>query len=125
MSEHDQQTALIEWFEIQYPNLKELLIAIPNGAVLCDLTKHKRIARMNYLKKEGFKKGIPDLFLAVPSNNFGGLWIEMKDIGKGYSEVRKEQRFYLAKFLSVGYDAHWAAGFEDAQRIIIDYLSGN
>lgn len=51
MSEHDQQVAVVEWYDLNgIP-----VFAIPNGGI-----RHKRTAAM--LKAEGVKAGVPDLF---------------------------------------------------------------
>jgi VRR-NUC domain len=49
----------------------ELLFSIPNGG-------HRSVMDASDLLSEGLLKGIPDLFLAVPSQNYHGLFIEVK-----------------------------------------------
>lgn len=71
-SEHDLQVACVNWFRLSYREYSDLLIAIPNGGY-----RAKSTAR--YMKAEGQKVGVPDLFLAVPSGKYHGLWIEMKN----------------------------------------------
>ena len=78
MSEHDQQAALVKWFNLQYPKLKGCLFAIPNGTHLAG-DRAQRGRKMNKLKAEGFKVGVSDLFLCVASNGYHGLFLEMKD----------------------------------------------
>lgn len=72
------------------------------------------------LKREGVKKGVPDLFLAVPKKACGGLWIEMKKKG---GKVTLEQREWLAKFVMQGYQAEVCYSFEEAKDIILRYIS--
>lgn len=122
-NEHDNQVMLLQWFNAQYPTLREFLIAIPNGAILCDLTQQKRAARMSYLIAEGFKKGVSDLFLAVPTPKHYGLWLEMKAPGKTIRSLSEEQADYLLRFKRMGYQAKWAPGFDVAKQVIIDYLN--
>lgn len=52
------------------------------------------------LKKEGLKKGIPDLFLPVARGKFHGLFIEMKKAG-GKTSI--EQKHWIAKLRKQGY----------------------
>lgn len=122
MSEHDEQCAVVKWFGYQYPKFRECLFAIPNGAVLCDLTKEKRMYRMSYLIKEGFKDGVSDLLLALPRGGYAGLWLEMKDRGKTQAALTRRQGEHLALMRGVGYFTDWAAGFAQAHAIIDNYM---
>lgn len=76
--EHDLQVACVRWFRFSYPKYRELLWAIPNGAVL-----KKGGHEWGKLKAEGAMAGVADLFLMLPSGEYHGLFIEMKtDKGK-------------------------------------------
>ena len=90
MAEHDEQIAVVKWFKIQYPNISKCLIAIPNAQGLAK-TRLDAMRMWKKLEREGAKKGVSDLFLAVPKNGYSGLWIEMKDKGKTRCSVSKEQ----------------------------------
>lgn len=69
--EHDLQKACVSWFRLKYPKHKISLFAIPNAA--------KRSARGGkWMKDEGLLSGVSDLFLAVPTIEYHGLFIEMK-----------------------------------------------
>lgn len=121
MSEHTEQASLVTWFNYQYPSLSDLLVASPNGAHLSG-NAGQRSAQINKLKKEGFKKGFPDLQLCYPSKGCHGLFIEMKDKGKTQSSLTEEQKKYGLKLIDAGYRWRWAAGFEEAKTIIEEYL---
>ena len=121
MSEHDEQVAVVEWFELQYPKLAKCLIAIPNGAYLAGSPK-KRAYQMVRLKKEGFKTGVSDLFLAVPAGKYAGLWLEMKDHNKTKCSVSDAQWDHINLMNEHGYYATWAAGAESAMAIIENYM---
>jgi len=72
-TEHQEQTAVLQWAEYyaaKWPELK-LLFAIPNGGARHVITAKK-------LKAEGVKAGVPDLFLPAARGNYHGLFIEMK-----------------------------------------------
>jgi hypothetical protein len=53
-----------------YPEL-QLMFAIPNGGT-------RNIREAVKLKRTGVRRGVPDIFLAVPKGKFHGLWIETK-----------------------------------------------
>ena len=132
MSEHDQQVTVVKWFELQYPKYAPLLISYPSGAILgsnirsrCKTAQRNAIAgQVRKLKKEGWRTGIPDLFLAVPRGEYAGLWLEMKDEGKTLCSVSKEQRAYIEAFNEVGYAATWCAGSDAAIDVISRYMEG-
>jgi hypothetical protein len=73
--EHEIQSACVRWFRLQYPKL--VLFAIPNGAML-NGTAQQRARAWKRLEREGAKPGVADLFLAQPSGDSAGLFIEMK-----------------------------------------------
>lgn len=123
MSEHQQQCATVTWFRYQYPQYAGYLFAIPNGGVLCDTPKTKRKLRMAYMFAEGFKSGVSDLFLAVPRGIYHGLWLEMKDTGKGVEALTEAQLAHIKAMQAVGYAATFAAGFGHAQAVIKKYMN--
>lgn len=110
MSEHDQQVAVVDWCDVQgIP-----VFAIPNAA----RRSHQLAA---YMKAEGLKAGVPDLFIPVPKGEYAGLFIEMKDI-KG-RPPRKSQMEWLELLNAQGYAAYWAKGAEQAIKLIQQYVS--
>ena len=121
MSEHTQQKMVVKWFKMQYPEYRDCIIAIPNGSHLAGKGS-QRYAQVNKLKAEGMKLGTSDLFIAVPLKGKAGLWVEMKDEGKTLCTVSDTQLDHIKLMISVGYSAHWAAGFDKAKAIIEDYM---
>jgi len=121
MSEHDEQCAVVYWFKTVYPQYKSAIMAIPNGAHLAGDNK-KRAMKMAYMKKEGFKKGVSDLFIAVPRGDSHGLWCELKDKGKTWCHVKPEQRQHLEDMRLMGYEAIWCSGFDVAKAAITTYM---
>lgn len=73
---------------------KRLIIHFPNEG--------KRSLRYGALMKSlGMRKGVADLFIAVPRHGFGGAWIELKSVDGVISQEQehfiadmKEQNFY-------------------------------
>lgn len=118
MSEHNEQAAVVNWFNIKYAGVSHFLMSYPSGTIIGGKNKWGAIAKF---KKEGWKKGIPDLFLAIPKGENGGLWIEMKDKNKSEKNLSDEQKFYLHE-LSRFYKAIWCSGADEAIKAIEEYL---
>jgi hypothetical protein len=113
-TEHDEQVKLFQWAKAQsgkHPQLS-LMFAIPNGG-------QRNIVTATKLKAEGVKSGVPDIFLAVPSNTAHGLFIEMKS-PKG--KVSDNQKQWLSALSSNRYICAICYSFCDAQQVIIEYL---
>lgn len=113
-SEHEEQITLINWCELyknKYPALN-MLFAIPNGGA-------RHIAVAIKLKKEGVKRGVPDLFLAYPNKGKHGLFIEMKAL-KGKKTI--EQSWWIEKLTDKEYEAKTCYGWIEAVKTICSYL---
>lgn len=109
-----EQQALIQWAELQAAHRPELkwLHAIPNGG------KRSKITAV-ILKREGVKSGVPDLCLPVPRGNYHGMYIEMK-AGKG--KTTENQNTWIKELKQQGYKVIVAYGWQEASKIILDYL---
>ena len=59
--EHNIQCACVRWFNLQWPQYRGLLFAVPNGGARSKATAGK-------LKAEGVVPGVADLILLVPKN---------------------------------------------------------
>jgi hypothetical protein len=75
------QQACVRWFRLQYPGY--ILFAIPNGG-------RRRKIEASIMKGEGVLPGVADLFLALPSGKYNGLFIEMKTSGGRQSPSQKD-----------------------------------
>lgn len=123
MSEEQQQITVVSWYKHKYPLFQDCIIAIVN-----ERTKKKNVPLwvwakyLNKLKRMGMKKGASDLFIAVPRGIYHGLFIEMKDEGKTYCSVTKEQREHIGLMQLMGYRAEWAPGADKAMKIIAEYM---
>lgn len=124
-TEHDIQSTLIAWADLvslnEFPELA-FLFAIPNGAKLPYLKKgnSRWSPEASRLLNEGMKPGVPDLCLPVPRGRYHGLFLEMK---REDGKVRPDQEKWIAVLRSQGYFADIAWSFEQAQGILVQYLS--
>lgn len=114
------QIACVNYFKAQYPNV--LIAAFPNGGKR-PVVKNKRgvtyCAEGAKLKREGAKKGMPDLFIPKPLKGFHGLFIEMKQPGKTTSP---DQKKVIAQLQSEGYRCEIAYSLDDFMNVVNDYL---
>lgn len=112
-TEHEEQSAVVEWAEYR-PEIRDHLFAIPNGG-----KRDIRVARK--LKAEGVRPGVPDMFLALPRGRCHGLFIEMKsDNGR----PSQNQKIWGDRLQRQGY--HWVVcrGAQEAIAAIQNYLRG-
>jgi len=111
-TEEQKQITLIEWASYQ-PEIRDYLFHIPNGG-------SRHILEAKKLKKMGTKRGVPDLFLAIPTKCSHGLFIEMKN--KKGGTVSEAQLEMIKKLRSQGYDVVMPHGYDEAVRLIKCYL---
>ena len=110
MSEADEQAAVIEWCAWN----KVLVFHIPNGGA--------RDARTGaQLKRQGVKRGVPDLCVPVARGGYHGLYIEMKT---RTGRLSSEQETWLRRLQSEGYRAVVCRGAGQAINEIDDYMKG-
>src|SRR6267378_1394033 len=103
--EQQEGIALMQW-AAYHPIAKDHLIHIPNEAKRSWSEGRKK-------KQEGVKSGVSDYFLAYPSNNKHGLWLEMKRRSKE-AKLTENQTIWLARMGKAGYAAKVVYGWEEA-----------
>ncbi|MDO5149688.1 MAG: VRR-NUC domain-containing protein [Oscillospiraceae bacterium] len=109
-----EQTALFRWADFmsgQFPEI-EMLYHIPNGG-----SRNKIEAA--HLKQQGVKAGVPDLCLPVARGEYHGLYIELK---YGKNKPTENQKRWINHLRSQNYKAEVAYGWEEASKIILEYL---
>ena len=106
--------AFVEYVEVRYPDLADCLMHIPNEGKRSPAQGVKQ-------KKMGLRKGVADLFFAVPSSQFGGLWIEIKTSG---GRVMKEQEAFIKRMLKQGYSAAVVRSIDEAIDVFEYYMRG-
>lgn len=114
-TEHEEQKALIKWFDLQYPKLRGRLAACPNGG-------QRNVIVATKLKAEGVRAGYLDLNLLTPRQGFSGLFIEMKRVKGG--SVSDDQSSWIEWLREQGFRVEVCRGFDAAKGVITDYLSG-
>lgn len=120
-TEHQEQCTVVRWFDVQFPEFRGRLFAVPNGAHLAGTTG-QRAAKMSRHKAEGLRPGVPDLWLPVARKGFHGLVIEMKrEVG---AKITAEQADWLEWLGAQGYMAVCCRGAEPAMETIKTYLRG-
>lgn len=121
--EYNLQVQVIEYLKIRYPN-----VLFRSDLIGVRLT----IGQAKKVKKIQNGRGWPDLFIAEPRGGYTGLFLELKatfgDLYTKQGQLREtkriqEQHQVLAALTKRGYRAVFAAGFDEARRIIDDYLS--
>ena len=116
-TEAQEQTALFQWaayMKNYYPEL-ELMHHVANGG-------SRNIVEAHNLRLQGVKPGIPDICLPCARKGRHGLYIELKRQKNG--RVSIEQKKMLVTLREQGYEAVVCYGWEDAKKVILEYLEG-
>lgn len=117
--EHDEQKRLMEWWA-EFSALHGLpviaLFAIPNGG-------ERNVIVATRMKAEGVRRGVPDLFLALPKGSYHGLFIELKKPKGG--KVSEHQKEYIKFLNSQNYLCFVCHGFDEARKTITSYIENN
>lgn len=113
------QTSLVEWFQLKYPQYKKCLIRIENEG-------KRNAAQAALAYRMGLQKGASDLFIAIPTRQHAGLFIEIKKDKFKVTASNKEHYDTQAAFIeamnSMGYFATFGIGFDNCRHIIENYL---
>ena len=122
--EHNIQAACVRWFNLQWPEYRGLLFAVPNGGA-----RSKAIA--GKLKAEGVVPGVADLILLVPQwfttwrgqkgCLYAGLCIEMKTTKGRQSHDQKE---WEDKVTGQGYEYKVIRSLDEFIEVVDSYLKG-
>lgn len=113
-TEYGEQAAVFHWAarnEIVHPELRYLFATL-NGVRL-PVGLAAKTSRM------GMRRGVPDIWLPVPSNGHHGLVIELKIPG---NRATKEQKDWLDQLKFSGYRALVCYGADEAIETIREYL---
>ena len=112
-SESNQQEIVVKYLRLAYPNA--LYCASAGGM----RTSYLQAIKM---KRTGYVKGFPDLFIYEPNQDYHGLAIEMKKV-KG-SKIEPEQVQWQEQLRNRGYCSYICKGSEEAIKVIDEYFNG-
>jgi len=111
-SESNQQEIVIKYLRLAYPDA--LYCASAGGM----RTSYLQAVKM---KRTGYVKGFPDLFIYEPRGAFYGLAIEMKKEKGGVASP--EQKRWLEQLRNRGYASYICKGKDEAIKIIDEYFN--
>ena len=111
-SESNQQEIVVKYLRLAYPDA--LYCASAGGM----RTSYLQAIKM---KRTGYVKGFPDLFIYEPRGEFHGLAIEMKKEKGG--AVSPEQKRWQEQLRNRGYCSYICKGNEEAIKVIDEYFS--
>lgn len=70
-------------------------------------------------RQMGCKKGVPDLCLPIPMNDYHGLYIELKT---ERGQLSEQQKRWLSALAQMGYRAECCKGWQEAKDLIMEYM---
>jgi hypothetical protein len=123
-TEKNLQLAVCNYIKLQYPE----------AIFMTDVAAGMRLSVGQAVMASRMRssRGLPDLFIAAARNGKHGLFVELKRAGiKIYKKDGKtfadqhlyEQALLLERLRSYGYEAEFAIGFDEAQKIIDKYFT--
>ena len=110
-----------EWYECRafwqwiclYPEIKKYTIKIANEGKRTPVEGH-------LLHLIGWSAGIPDYFIAIPNEQYHGIFIEIKFQIKSYTS--HAQHSWINRLSGIGYHAIIAYGWQEAADCVTKYL---
>lgn len=111
--EHRLQTACVRWFRLQYPRLRHVLFAVPNGG------RRDRVTGSR-LKDEGAVPGVADLILLKSNRRHGALAVEMKTPQGAQSPSQRE---WQREAEAVGVKYAVCRSLEEFMDVVNEYLN--
>lgn len=123
--EYHIQKQVCQYLSLQYPDV----IFLSDTVASVKLTAPQSI-RNKSIQKDNFQ--IPDLIVLEPKGKYHGLLIELKVKRINYKnqpdKLMKNDHIQgqlesINKLMSKGYFASFAVGFDEAKKIIDDYMS--
>ena len=112
LSERQEQEIVIKWISMQHPWLLNHTIYIVNEKKCSAFVGAK-------LNKQGRLAGASDLFIAWPTINYCGLFIEMKSLTGYATKIQKE---FIMRMVEVGYYGCVCRGADEAIETIKAYF---
>lgn len=113
ISEYHIQKTFIDFISL-YPKIKDYIFHIPNGG-------SRHVVEAKRLKLSGVKRGVPDIFVAIPKTPFHGLFIEFKT-GKNKPSIAQKEM--IKRLEENGYSCPVCYSTEEGISVLKDYLGG-
>ena len=110
-SEANEQAIVVRWLQYTHPNV---LFCASAGGMFTSPTQAIK------MKRTGYVKGFPDLFIYEPRLNYHGLAIEMKRLKGGV--VSNEQKEWKERLTERGYKSVICKGADEAIKVLEEYL---
>ena len=114
-TEFQECKTFVQWCDL-HPHIGSYLFHIPNEGERNQWERKKQ-------HDQGLRRGIPDYMLAIPSNGYHGLFIEMKRAGTQNHAHRTEQDEWNLKLNHSGYRAVFCHGADEAILEVKNYLN--
>jgi hypothetical protein len=112
-SEQSEQVCFFDYVRLS-KQLEPYIFSIPNEG-------KRNFYNAKMLVKAGLKKGVSDIFVAIPIQPYHGLFIEMKSVkGKPTKTQLKFQKDVMMK----GYMAVICYGCDEAIKVLNAYIDG-
>jgi hypothetical protein len=93
------------------------MFAIPNRG-------HRTMATAVMMRKEGMKRGVPDVVLPISRGGYNCLFIEMKRVNAAPSDTNPDQLEWHERLRRFGNCVLICKGFEAAKESVCLYLAG-
>lgn len=110
--EQRSQINFINWVDFNLPDIAEDVHHFANERK-CSVIEGRMLKRM------GVRRGVLDIFVAIPRHGAIGLWIELKE---GKNKPTAEQLTFAERKISNGYIVEFCWSWQDAVFVLLDYL---
>jgi hypothetical protein len=133
--EGDMQAQCMKWLDtIPAPGMPgrvgDYTYAVPNGIWLPGADVQMRIRVIMTMRRQGMKKGVPDVTIALPLHGYHGCIIELKRLRVANSSgpettcMGEEQIVWLERLKLAGYFVEVAVGVPGFCAAVSRYLAG-
>ncbi len=130
--EQNTQIAILEWCEIQHPELRKFAIKIDNEGKRSVIVRNGKTIPVGLFlaKRMGLLPKASDLFFPFPTAKHYGLWMEVKPDGwKGPSGKAEKERVqgqlaFISAMIDKGYYGEMVVGVDQGIDLINRYLRG-
>jgi len=122
--EESLQIAVSRYLKLQYP---DVIFTSESSGIKLSIG-----SAVKAKKQRNPERGLPDLIILEPRCGFSGLCVELKAEGKSpylkdgslsKNKHIQEQNDVLIKLKEKGYIAKFAVGFDDAKKLIDNYMN--